>query len=105
MAMTRKDYLAIAGVVKTIDDSVTHYPGNLFMQAAARRVVRRLIRELAREFVRANARFDWRKFEEACGFVYCSDEDNEHLANQNNLEDYARDTSKQKRRSNLAKVG
>jgi len=102
MAMTRKDYRAIADILKMVDDSTTRYPGNLFMQAAARRVVRRTILELTHEFGRTNRRFDRAKFEDACGFVGCSDDDRQHISDPINLEEHARDTSKQKRRSAVA---
>jgi len=89
MAMTRKDYRAIADVLKAVDDSATRYPGNLLMQAAARRVVRRTILELTHEFGRTNRRFDRAKFEDACGFVGCSDDDRQHISDPINLEEHA----------------
>jgi hypothetical protein len=106
MAMTRKDYRAIAGAIKSASDE-SRYPGNLFMDAAAKRALRRVIYRLGTMFLSEHPRFDRHKFEDACGTVgvYNSTEEFTHLDDPNNLEAYARDTSKQKRKPHLAKVG
>jgi hypothetical protein len=103
MAMTRKHYLAIADAIKRCTDDA-RYPGNLFMDAAAKRAMRRIVYRLSTTFIGDNPRFDRVKFEEACGVqrIFNTEEEFKHLDDPINLEAYERSTSKQKRRAAVA---